>query len=236
MPPPPGASQRPRLLWWCGAAVALVALAVGLGLAFLGGSTSSRLPLAPLSTLGALEPAGLLGPPGPEGPPLEHGHPLAPAAAPAPGATVDGIQCQSSEQVVFHIHARLAIFVAGRPAQVPFGIGIGAPRQVDRSPQGLFVAGGACFAWLHTHAADGIVHIESPVQRTYTLGNFFDIWRQPLSPTRVGPATGHVTALFDGKVWRGNPRGIPLQAHAQIQLDVGRPLVAPISISSWAGL
>ena len=29
--------------------------------------------------------------------------------------------------------------------------------------------------WLHTHAADGIVHIESPVDRTYTLGNFFDV-------------------------------------------------------------
>jgi hypothetical protein len=34
------------------------------------------------------------------------------------------------------------------------------------------VAGGSCFMWLHTHAADGIVHIESPVTRTFTLVAF----------------------------------------------------------------
>jgi hypothetical protein len=30
-----------------------------------------------------------------------------------------------------------------------------------------------------------------------------------------------VVALYDGKVYRGNPRDIPLTAHAQIQLDIG---------------
>jgi hypothetical protein len=30
------------------------------------------------------------------------------------------------------------------------------------------------FTWLHTHAADDIIHTESPVNRTYTLGEFFD--------------------------------------------------------------
>jgi len=40
--------------------------------------------------------------------------------------------------------------------------------------------------WLHTHAADGIIHTESPVERTYTLGDFFDIWGQPLGRHQVG--------------------------------------------------
>jgi hypothetical protein len=35
-------------------------------------------------------------------------------------------------------------------------------------------------------------------------------------------------------VYRGNPRSIPLTAHAQIQLEVGGPLVAPVSIT-WPG-
>ncbi len=35
---------------------------------------------------------------------------------------------------------------------------------------------GGCFYWLHTHTEDGIIHIESPVQRTFTLGHFFAIW------------------------------------------------------------
>ena len=98
------------------------------------------------------------------------------------------------------------------------------------------MAAGSCFYWLHTHAADGIIHIESPVQRTYTLGDFFDVWGQNLTPTRVGPVGGAVTALYNGQVFRGNPWDIPLTKHAQIQLEVGRPLVAPVAISFPEGL
>jgi hypothetical protein len=179
--------------------------------------------------------AGTNGLVGPEGPPLEHGRALAPAAAPSPGSTVDGIECQSSEQVLFHIHARLTIYVSGRSRSVPYGIGIADP-QTTPTPAGRFVTAGSCFAWLHTHVADGIIHIESPLRRTYLLGNFFDIWKQSLSATRVGPAHGPVVAFVNGKRWRGNPRNIPLHAHTQVQLDVGRPVVAPVHISNWNGL
>jgi len=228
--------SRRALTTAAAALVVLVALGIGLGLAFGGGgSNASSGHVAPLSTLGKLAPAPALGPPGPETPPLEGGADLAPAGAPSPGTSVDGIACQQSEQTLFHIHARLTVFVEGKPKRVPAGVGIADPHSVA-TPQGPFVASGSCFAWLHTHAADGIVHIESPVQRTYTLGNFFDVWGQPLSRTRVGPVRGHVTALFDGQVWRGDPRAIPLQAHAQIQLEVGRPLVAPVQIANWGGL
>jgi len=90
--------------------------------------------------------------------------------------------------------------------------------------------------WLHTHAADGIIHTESPIDRTYTLGDFFDIWGQPLDHEQVGPAHGPVTALLNGRVFIGNPRSIPLLAHAQIQLEVGKPLVAPEQIAFPDGL
>jgi hypothetical protein len=90
--------------------------------------------------------------------------------------------------------------------------------------------------WLHTHAADGVVHIESPVERTYTLGEFFDIWGQPLTRARVGRARGRVTALFNGRVFTGNPRRIPLLAHSQVELEIGCPLVAPEDISFPNGL
>src|SRR5579864_802366 len=175
------------------------------------------------------------GAPGPEGPPIERGPNLAPAGAPAPGTSVDGIQCGPTEQLVFHIHARLTIFVGGRSVRVPAGVGIANP-QAQGSPRGAFVVSGACFAWLHTHAADGIIHMESPLQRTFTVGNFFDVWKQPLGPTRVGPAHGRVVAFVNGKLWHGDPRSIPLHAHTQVQLDVGRPLVGPVHISSWSGL
>jgi hypothetical protein len=98
------------------------------------------------------------------------------------------------------------------------------------------VVSGSCFYWLHTHAADGIIHIGSPIQRVYTLGNFFDIWAQPLNPAQVGSATGAVTALYNSQRYEGNPRDIPLTPHAQIQLEVGRPLAAPDVIGFPPGL
>ncbi len=74
------------------------------------------------------------------------------------------------------------------------------------------------------------------MHRTFTLGDFFDIWGQPLSKTQVGPARGPVTAIYNGRVYLGNPRDIPLEKHAQIQLQVGKPLVAPVSITFPGGL
>ena len=35
---------------------------------------------------------------------------------------------------------------------------------------------------------------------------------------------------MNGKVWTGDPADVPLDAHAQIQLQVGKPLVAPQTI------
>jgi hypothetical protein len=154
-----------------------------------------------------------------------------PASAPslpstaATGQTVDGIQCQTSEQVAYHIHAHLAIFVDGEAQTVPYGIGIPNP-QVDNSSGEPFVVGGSCFYWLHTHTTDGIIHIESPDQRTYTLGNFFDIWGQPLSATQVGSNKGAVTAYVNGQKYTGDLRQITLTQHLVIQLNVGSD-VAP---------
>jgi len=164
---------------------------------------------------------------GPEGVPIPEAPTLARARFLTPGTQIDGIACQGSEQVLFHIHAHLTVFVRGATRQVPAGIGIAPPRQVAATPQGAFVSAGSCFMWLHTHAADGIIHTESPVDRTYTLGNFFDVWGQPLDRDQVGPTHGRVTALVNGRRFTGNPRAIPLLAHAQIQLEVGRPLVPP---------
>ena len=90
--------------------------------------------------------------------------------------------------------------------------------------------------WLHTHAADGIVHIESPVNRMFTLGAFFDIWGQPLGRHLVGRTHGVITAFYNGHVFSGNPRKIPLRAHSQIELEIGDPLRVPETITFPPGL
>ncbi len=166
-----------------------------------------------------------------EGVALEQGADLAPAGTTQTG-TVDGIHCGATEQLAYHIHAHLSVFVNGAPKAIPPGVGIpGSSPQL--TPQGPIAAGGQCIYWLHTHTSDGVIHIESPTQRIYTLGNFFDVWHQPLSATQVGPATGKMTAYVDGKPWTKDPRAIPLNAHTVIQLSVGSPVV-PFGTMSWA--
>ena len=223
------------------AAAAVIAVVAGIVLAVTGGGSGamtgapSGLSLAPLSTLGALQPAPAPGATGSEGVPVPAAPPLAGTATAATGPPVDHISCQTGEQTLFHIHAHLAIFVNGKARQVPAAIGIPGA-QAQETPNGPFIAAGTCFYWLHTHAPDGIIHIESPVQRTYTLGEFFDEWGQPLGPAQAGPVTGRVVALYNGKVYQGNPRDIPLTAHAQIQLDIGTPLIVPQPVTFPAGL
>ncbi len=218
------------------AGVAAFAATTALALTRNGGAGSAPLPLAGISTLGLLRPIAAAGPLGPEDVLIPKDRALAGTRPLTTGEQIDGIACQAGEQVLFHIHAHLTIFVRGVARQIPAAIGIAPPYQVEASPRGAFVAGASCFMWLHTHSADGIIHTESPVNRTYTLSEFFDIWGQPLDREQVGPAHGPVTALFNGRVYTGNPREIPLLAHAQIQLEVGRPLLAPEQITFPEGL
>jgi hypothetical protein len=181
-------------------------------------------------TGGPTQPGG--GKIGPEGIPVERGPSLAPASTTAPGTPVNGIHCLPSEQVVYHIHAHLQVFVDGQSRQIPGGVGIVEP-VAQQTRYGPFFGATRCYYWLHTHTADGIIHIESPTQRVYTLGDFFAVWRQPLSSGAVAGARGAVVALVDGKPWTKSPAAIPLVSHAMIQLMVGRPLVPfqPVSFA-----
>ena len=170
---------------------------------------------------------------GPEGIPLEKGPDLAPAATTTQGATVDGVQCAPVEQLVYHIHAHLQVYVNGQPRTLPAAIGMVGP-VAEQTPYGPFYGAQQCYYWLHTHASDGVIHIESPSVRIYTLGNFFDEWKQPLTGTQVAGDEGKVTAFVNDKPWTKDPTTIPLTPHASIQLDVGSPVVSPHEIS-WAG-
>jgi hypothetical protein len=167
---------------------------------------------------------------GPEGIPLEQGPDLAPAGTTTQGATVDGVQCAPIEQLAYHIHAHLQVYVNGQPRALPAAIGLVGP-VAEQTPYGPFYGAQQCYYWLHTHASDGIIHIESPSARVYTLGNFFDEWNQPLSATQVAGEKGKVSAFVNDKPWTKSPRDIPLVPHESIQLDVGTPTVTPHEVS-----
>lgn len=173
------------------------------------------------------------GPPGPEGIPLQVGTPLAPASTSAGGHPVDGISCDANEQVTYHVHTHLSVYVDGRLRPIPAGIGIVTPMS-QPTARGPFDAASKCYYWLHVHAQDGIIHIESPTDRSYTLGDFFDIWGQPLSATQVARFSGHLVVFVNGRRFRGDPADIVLGSHKEIQIDVGSPAVGPKSVR-WAG-
>ena len=140
--------------------------------------------------------------------------------------TIDGIQCQTNEALVYHIHAHLVIYDRGQSVLVPQGTGIDQTR--------------GCLFWLHTHTPDGIIHVESPTQTTYTLGQFFDIWGQPLSRTQVtslkADSTHHLRVYVQGRRYGGDPRAIPLTAHELITLEYGPPWRPPPSFTFPQGL
>jgi hypothetical protein len=166
-----------------------------------------------------------------EGVPLQTGPAVAPASTTGTGK-VDGITCGPSEQLVYHIHAHLAVFKNGQAYTLPAGVGIPGSRAVETN-QGPIASGGSCIYWLHTHTTDGVIHIESPSKKIYTLGNFFDEWRQPLSTKQVGALSGPVTAIVNGKAWTKDPRMIPLLPHADIQLQIGEP-APPVVKIDWS--
>ena len=127
--------------------------------------------------------------------------------------TIDGIACNSMEQSAFHIHAHLDIIINGVNFLVPSQIGIP----------------GNCFYWLHTHDESGIIHIEAPMQRDFTLGQFFDIWNKKLNNDQIfnyvantnNPLKVYVNGI---KVLDGtNYSDIKLNAHDEIAIVYGTP-------------
>lgn len=141
----------------------------------------------------------------------------------AAALAIDGIQCNAVEQLVFHNHAHLDIFINGQPYTVPSQVGI-VPNK--------------CIYWLHTHDDSGIIHIESPVTRNFTLGQFFDIWKKKLSNTQIFDntvnGTNAMSVYVNGNKINGDAsyRNINLNEHDEIAIVFGKP---PAKIPSTYG-
>ena len=125
---------------------------------------------------------------------------------------IDGIRCQP-EHLETHYHAHLTLLANGRHVKVPALIGIDLQHQ--------------CLYWLHTHDATGVMHIESPDTRTYNLGEFFDVWGQPLSPTQAASLHGNLKVFVDKRRFSGNPRNVVLKPHELITIEEGRTVTPP---------
>ena len=129
---------------------------------------------------------------------------------PPTAMAISGIECNRSEQLNYHIHSGLDVFVNGVQQQVPSNIGI--------------LSSPSCLYWLHTHSEDGIIHVEAPETREFTLGQFLDIWQQTNSTGLFDSVTDMpVTAYVDGQRFEGDYRTIPLESLRKIVLVYGTP-------------
>jgi hypothetical protein len=134
--------------------------------------------------------------------------------------TIGGITCDKAEHFVTHIHTHLDIFIKGKEFVVPSNIGI--------IPDN-------CIYWLHTHDDTGIIHIESPDDRTFKLGQFFQIWGETFSNNQIFDNlvddNNTLSVYVNGKKVdsKTDYRQIPLNEHDEIVIVYGKP---PNSIPS----
>ncbi|HEY7416650.1 MAG TPA: hypothetical protein VH593_15785 [Ktedonobacteraceae bacterium] len=200
------AAQRRRTLLISGV-VALFVIAAGIALFSLRGALASGNPSSANST------------------PTSSVDPTATAISSMPAVGLSAIQCNSMEQLTYHVHAHVSIYVNGQPAEIPAGVGI------DQN-QG-------CYYWLHTHDTSGVIHIEAPGPNNFELGTFFDLWKQKFSqlgyPQQLNQSSGW-KVYVNGQPYNGDFRNISLTSHTLITLAYNSPNVKPDTEYNWDGL
>jgi hypothetical protein len=129
-----------------------------------------------------------------------------------------GLPALTAEGQVLHIHQHLDLFVDGKEAAVPDNIGI--------DPNGGFISP------LHTHEnGDGVLHVESLTQESFSLGQFFGVWGVRLDAKCLGGecAAGKkvLRTWVNGTPVAGDPTRIVLAEHQEIVVAYGTPAQMP---------
>ncbi|MBI4214801.1 hypothetical protein HY546_02295 [archaeon] len=116
---------------------------------------------------------------------------------------LEGVRCESMEGVVIHIHPALRVLVGGSERVLPANVGVT----------------GSCMYWLHTHDPTGQIHVESSVNRPFTLGQFLKVWNKTQRETI--PFSLNATperVLVDGQNYTGDYWSIVFKDGQQIEL------------------
>jgi hypothetical protein len=126
-----------------------------------------------------------------------------------------------AEGTAVHIHQHLDLSVDGREVRVPAGIGIDPA---------------VGYAPLHTHDPSGVIHVESPTVRTYTLGQVFAVWGVRFTPSCLGGycAGGRrqLRVYVNGRAYRGDPTTLVLEPHQELVVAFGTAAQLPSPIPS----
>ncbi|MGA7206692.1 MAG: hypothetical protein WBX27_18930 [Specibacter sp.] len=195
--------RRRRVLLWSGGGVVALAVVAGVVIGVNSGHPAADTTAGPSSAVSAS--AGST-----QAPPW-----AAPADASA-RAKAAGLSMLTAEGTAEHIHTHLSVSVEGKAVTVPAEVGI------DESAQ--------LISPLHTHDTSGIVHVESPVLKTFTLGEFFTEWDVALSANRLGSyatSDGYIITTFvNGKKAAGDPAAIALAGHEDVDIVISKGAAA----------
>ncbi len=131
-----------------------------------------------------------------------------------------GLDALGAEGTVLHIHQHLDIMVNGKNIPVPGEVGIGSD----------FISP------IHTHDDSGVIHVESPVQKDFKLGQFFDEWGVTLNNNCVGTycadSNNKLVAAVNGKQI-SDPQNYVLKAHDEIEIWYGPKSQTPELVKSY---
>jgi hypothetical protein len=141
------------------------------------------------------------------------------------GQNVQGLDCLANMNETYHVHTHLSIFLNGEALAVPGEIGI------VRTPSD-------CFYSLHTHDMSGKLHVEAAAPATFTLGQFFGVWGEPLEDTNIAGITGLPITVYvtdNGVVTEadGDWHAIELKSHREVTIQIGTP-ITEIPNFSWS--
>jgi hypothetical protein len=210
---PKGAPERGsrRLLWFVAALALIAAAAIGSALYFAlrsnGGTSSQSAPN--YNTL----------------PGIRRTKPPWPVDAAHLDENLARLGLDTTEShlgLALHVHDHLDIWVNGKKVTVPALIGIGP--------------GYSYLAELHTHYPDGMIHVESTdAGKHFILGQFFGEWEVFLNSNCIGSYCG-LKWYVNGKRETGNPAHLPLKAHLEIAIVVGKPPRKIPATYAWGGL
>lgn len=208
--------------------LAAILLGVGAVVAGCGGGGSSSPPSS------SPPPPAVTPPPPPPPPPPSGGSVLPPISATVQditdnhtigtahfgnpqtdGAAIGAFTCMVNPVQTYHVHSHLSIIQNNEALAIP--------QYVGAAPSGST----HCFYQIHTHDQSGKIHVEAPAAGTFTLGNLFDIWKQPLTDSNVAGISGLPVEIFvteNGtvtKVDAADWKNIELKDHREITISLG---------------
>jgi hypothetical protein len=148
----------------------------------------------------------------------------------APSANT--VPCDLLEQTQVHYHAALQILNGESRVPIPTNLG----------------RTGSCYYWLHMHTGEqGIIHVEAPDDRTFTLGDFFQVWsmwagdkefidRTHVSTISLGSDQKLLVYVDSGagpQAYTGDPGAIVLKEREVITLEITPPALTPPPAFDW---